>query len=106
MWAAVVPRVRPKIAPRAYGSQCGAPRPTNAGTTTTPSELGTLRRQLFDIDRRLDDAQAIAQPLHDRAGDEHGPFQAIRRLAADLPADGRQQLVLAEPAASRRCSAA
>ena len=42
MWAAVVPRVRPKIAPRAYGSQCGAPRPTNAGTTTTPSESGTL----------------------------------------------------------------
>src|SRR5205814_9085990 len=32
----------PTIAPRAYGSQCGAPRPTNAGTTTTPSDVGTL----------------------------------------------------------------
>src|SRR5262245_33121799 len=30
------------MAPRAYGSQCGAPSPTNAGTTTTPSDEGTL----------------------------------------------------------------
>ena len=28
----VVPRVRPTIVPRAYASQCGAPRPANAGT--------------------------------------------------------------------------
>ena len=32
MCADVVPRVSPKIAPRAYASQCGAPRPANAGT--------------------------------------------------------------------------
>ena len=40
MWATVLPRVRPTMAPRvrpwieprAYGSQCGAPRPTKAGT--------------------------------------------------------------------------
>ena len=30
--AAVAPRVRPQISPRASGSQCGAPRPTKAGT--------------------------------------------------------------------------
>ena len=28
--------------PRAYGSQCGAPRPASAGTKTTPSLDGTL----------------------------------------------------------------
>jgi hypothetical protein len=48
--------------------------------------IGHARRQLLHIDRRLDDAEAVAEPLHDRAGDEHGAFQAIRRLAADLPA--------------------
>ena len=26
------PRVRPTIVPRAYGSQCGEPRPVSAGT--------------------------------------------------------------------------
>ena len=31
-----VSRVRPKIAPRAFGSQYGAPRPVNAGTRYTP----------------------------------------------------------------------
>jgi hypothetical protein len=36
MWAPPLPRVMPRIAPRASGSQYGAPRPTNAGTTTTP----------------------------------------------------------------------
>ena len=32
MWASVVPRVIPTMVPRAYGSQCGAPRPASAGT--------------------------------------------------------------------------
>ena len=41
MWAAVVPRVRPRIVPRAAASQCGAPSPVNAGTTTTPPVSGT-----------------------------------------------------------------
>src|SRR5256885_3921782 len=36
MCAAVVPRVRPASTPRAYWSQCGAPRPANAGTRYTP----------------------------------------------------------------------
>ncbi len=40
----MVPRVIPKIAPRAWGSQCGAPNPTKAGTTITPPESGTEAR--------------------------------------------------------------
>jgi len=39
---AVVPRVIPAISPRAYGSQCGAPSPANAGTRYTPPLSGTL----------------------------------------------------------------
>ena len=37
----MVPRVSPTIVPRAYGSQYGAPRPTNAGTKYTPPVSGT-----------------------------------------------------------------
>ncbi len=40
--ARVVPRVRPKTAPRAYGSNHGEPSPVNAGTNTTPSGSSTL----------------------------------------------------------------
>ena len=41
MCPAVVPRVMPTIVPRAYGSQCGAPSPANAGTRYTPPLSGT-----------------------------------------------------------------
>src|SRR6266566_151449 len=41
MWAAVVPRVTPATRPRAYWSQCGTPRPANAGTRYTPSGSAT-----------------------------------------------------------------
>ena len=41
MCALVVPRVNPRIAPRAYMSHSGAPRPVKAGTTTTPPLSGT-----------------------------------------------------------------
>ncbi len=37
-----VPRRSPISMPAACGSQCGAPRPTNAGTNTTPPVSGTL----------------------------------------------------------------
>ena len=36
IWARPVPRVRPTSVPRAYMSQCGAPRPAKAGTRYTP----------------------------------------------------------------------
>ena len=41
MWPGWVLRLRPIIMPLACGSQWGAPRPTKAGTKTTPSESGT-----------------------------------------------------------------
>ena len=42
MWAAVVPRVRPVMRPRASGRQCGAPSPASAGTNTSSPESLTL----------------------------------------------------------------
>ena len=40
-WARPAPRVRPRMVPRAYGSQYGAPRPVKAGTMTTPAVSST-----------------------------------------------------------------
>jgi hypothetical protein len=42
-WARVVPRVSPNRAPRTSGRQYGAPRPTKAGTITTPPVSRTRR---------------------------------------------------------------
>ena len=39
--APLVSSVSPHISPRAAGSQCGAPRPTKAGTRYTPWSSGT-----------------------------------------------------------------
>ncbi len=44
----MVPRVMPRIAPRADGSQSGAPSPVSAGTKTTPPESGTVRANASD----------------------------------------------------------
>ena len=41
MWATVVPRLRPRIAPFAAGIQYGAPSPVKEGTNITPPESGT-----------------------------------------------------------------
>ena len=44
--------------------------------------------------RRLDQLQAVAQPLHGSAGDEDRAFQRIGALAVELIGDGGQQPVL------------
>ncbi|KAG1388873.1 hypothetical protein G6F58_013417 [Rhizopus delemar] len=56
--------------------------------------------QGFDFFRALDDSQAVAQPLHRRAGHDHAAFQHVRGGPAFLagpgqaPAHRRQQMVL------------
>ena len=77
--ARVVPRVSPTIVPRACGSQCGAPSPANAGTRYTPPVSGTLARQRFDLRGARDDPEPVAQPLHDRAGDEDAALERVLR---------------------------
>ena len=53
--------------------------------------------------RRGDDAQAVAQPLHRRAGDEDGALQGVGALAVELIGDRGQQPVAARRPACRRC---
>ena len=51
--------------------------------------------QRLDSAELLDEAQVVAQPLHQRAGDGDGAFQRVDgRLVADLVAEGGQQAVL------------
>jgi hypothetical protein len=52
--------------------------------------------QLTGLGRLFNHAEAVAQPLHRRAGDEDRTFQRVlHRLIADAPGDGRQQLLVA-----------
>ena len=76
MCARVVPRDRPTIVPRAYASQCGLPRPAKAGTRYTPPVSGTLAASASTSAELLDDAEPVAQPLHDGAADEDAPSSA------------------------------
>ena len=76
--AAVVPRVRPVILPRAPWSQYGAPSPASAGTNATPSDDSTFARERLDVRRFLDDAEPVAQPLHGGAGDEGAALERVR----------------------------
>ena len=77
MCAAVDPRVSPRIAPRAYGSQCGLPSPGERRHQVDAAVVGDARRERLDVGRRPDDAEPVAQPLHHRAGDEDAAFQRV-----------------------------
>ena len=70
------------------------------------ARIGRLGRQLLDLGRGADQAQPVAEPLHDRAGDEDRAFQAIGDLAADAPADRRQQAMPRRDRLLARCSSA
>ena len=102
---------------RAAGDATGSRRGRRGPSTAPPGrrrpardtrrrESGTLAASASTSAELLDDAQAVAQPLHDRPGDEDRAFQAIGDLAVESPADRRQQLVLRRDRLRRRCSAA
>ncbi len=49
------------------------------------------RREGLGVGGRVDDPQAVAQPLHRRARDEDRSLQGVRRGGADLPRHRREQ---------------
>ena len=63
---------------------------------THPARVGHLRGQLLDFTGGFDNAQVIAQPLHHCACNKNAPLQGVAHLTVDLPANGRQQVVLRE----------
>ena len=64
------------------------------------------RGQRLHVRGRLDEAQPVAQPLHDCAADEDAPLQRVIRLRACLPRDRREQLVPRGHRLRARCSSA
>ena len=52
--------------------------------------------QRFHLGGGADDAESVAQPLDHAAADEDGAFQGVIDRVADLPGDGRQEVVLGE----------
>ena len=65
----------------------------NAGTNTTPPVSGTLAASGPVSDGVVDDAEAVAQPLHRGAGDEDRAFHRVGDGVAELPRDRREQAV-------------
>src|SRR6266571_595954 len=67
-------------------------RSSAAAPPSTRSSFG----ELLDVDRFLDEAQAVAQPLHHRAADEDASFQCegvgLRRAGGDEAALRRNRL--------------
>ena len=55
--------------------------------------VGHARGERLDLRGRADDPQAVAQPLHDGAADEHAALERVVGRAVALPRDGRQQVV-------------
>ena len=92
MCARVVPRVMPMIRPRACGSQCGAPSPVSAGHEDHALGVVDGRGDRRGLGGRADDLQAVAQPLHGRAGHEDRALERVGQLAVGgAPGRGRQQ---------------
>ena len=93
-WPRPVPRVMPTIVPRAYGSHHGLPRPVKAGTRKHALGVGHGGGQRRDLVGRLDDAEAVAQPLHGGAGHEDG---ALERVRGASPSASVQPTVVSSP---------
>ena len=90
--ARVVPRVMPSDGAARVGSQCGAPSPVSAGTNTTPPLSGTAAASASISAARSDDPQAVAQPLHRRAGHEDRALERVgHRPVRPIHADRREQ---------------
>ena len=78
-----VPRVRPNRAPRAPKSHCGVPKPSRAGTATTPPVSVAAGRHRLGLGRVAEQPEVVDQPVDRGAGRQHdrldAPGQPARR---------------------------
>ena len=68
----MVPRVMPRMVPRACGSQSGAPSPVSAGTNTTPPLSGTVEASASD---------SAAEPIKPRPSRSHWIAAPVTKIA-------------------------
>ena len=94
------PRVRPSSAPRAPKSHCGVPKPSRAGTATTPPVSSQAAATASDSAARADEAEVLDEPVDGRAGRQHDGLDAPGQLAVALPGDDREAAALAAGARS------
>ena len=90
-----VPRVSPKRAPRAPKSHCGVPKPSRAGTATTPPVSSQAAATASDSAARGDEPEVLDQPVDGGAGRQHDALDAPGQPAAALPGDDREAAALA-----------
>src|SRR5258708_23426299 len=55
--------------------------------------VGDAGRERLDVGRGPHEAEAVADPLDDRAADEYAALERVLRAIADLPRDGRHELL-------------
>ena len=89
------------MAPRACGSQWGAPRPVKRGHEDDATAVGHGGGEGFNFGRSVENAKTIAQPLDGGTGDEDAAFERVISLAGDSPGDRGEQ---AMRRANRRCA--
>lgn len=65
------------------------------GDEINAAVVGDAGSECFDVGGMRDQAEAVAEPLHDGAGDEDAAFQGVfeRLVGAETPGDGREQLM-------------
>ena len=80
-----VPRVRPTIVPRAYGSQCGEPSPVNAGTRYTPSLPVERAGELLGLGRGFRSRRARRAATAPRRRSRRSPPRARSPRAPPRP---------------------
>ena len=112
MWALVVPRVRPVIEAARLGAPVRRAQAGQRGHDGDAARIGHRARERLDLGRLRDEAEPVAQPLHQRAGDERAALERVRRrprrfgLRIQRPGDRRQQPARRELRLRRRCSSA
>ena len=107
MCALLTKRVSPTSAPRASGRQYGANSPEKAGTKYAPPLSSTVAASRDDLGGGVDDAEVVAQPLHERSGHRDRALErVVRGLVAAAVGDGRDQPVLRSARCRCRCSPA
>ena len=89
-WSRVVPRVRPKKAPRAPKSHRGVPSPESAGTKVTPSRGGDRVGRRPRCRRGDEMSPRSAHPLDARAGTKGDALDSPGRHAARAAHDRRE----------------
>jgi hypothetical protein len=69
------------------------PEAGEGGHEINAAVVGDLRGEFLDVHGLRDEAETVAQPLHDGAADEDRALERVVDPAVDLPGDGGEEVV-------------